>query len=273
MESLLRTTNNLLERLHASFFFYILTGPDTFIKIGYYLPSAVLISVAIMFGGLRKWVDAGWVEINLENAEKGDSAAKWKTRKRPVLGVLGIMILTHIMGGVLFYAVTHFSFHAKLVRNPCCYIFIYLIAASPFKPIFVKGGLLLLSPLALRALIPAKPSSRNEGSTSEILSALNLCLASTVISITTVLNFSLAATLAVVLGLSLPLASPSQQSVVGLGKYVGYTSLAFVWVWMPVETSAAIWDWEILGVWFAPFVCMVYTPLLVQAGIACTLPA
>jgi glycosylphosphatidylinositol transamidase len=127
--------------------------------------------------------------------------------------------------------------------------------------------------LALRAIIPAKPSSQNEGSTSAILSALNLCLASTVISITTVLNFSLAATLAVVLGLSLSLASPSEQFIVGLGKYVGFLSLAFVWVWMPVEASTAIWDWEILGVWFAPFVCMVYTPLLVQAGIACTLPA
>jgi hypothetical protein len=83
----------------------------------------VLISVAMMFGGLREWVDAGWVEINPANADKGNSTAKWKTRKRPVLGVLGIMILTHIMGGALFYAVTNSSFHAKLVRNPCWYLF------------------------------------------------------------------------------------------------------------------------------------------------------
>ncbi|KAG6918119.1 hypothetical protein DXG01_016307 [Tephrocybe rancida] len=42
IESTLRTTNNLLERLHASFFFYVLTGPERFLKIGSYLPSAVL---------------------------------------------------------------------------------------------------------------------------------------------------------------------------------------------------------------------------------------
>ena len=78
--------------------------------------------------------------------------------------------------------------------------------------------LLSLAPLALHAVIPATLSSQSEGSTSEILSALNLCLASTVISITTVLNFSLAAALAVILGLTLTLASPSRLIRCGTRK-------------------------------------------------------
>lgn len=99
--------NNLLERLHASFFFYILTGPDRFLKIGSYLPSAVLISVAMMLEGLKAWINAGWAhELHQTGDSKvGDSAApsmKWRRKRRPVLKVLSIMISTHLLGAALF---------------------------------------------------------------------------------------------------------------------------------------------------------------------------
>ncbi len=61
------------------------------------------------------------------------------------------------------------------------------------------------------------------------LKAINMCLASTFISVSSVLNFSLAALLAV------------------------------------------IWDWQVLGVWFSPLVCLVYVPCLLQAGIVSSL--
>ena len=50
--------NNLLERLHASFFFYLLVGPTAFVKIGRFLPSAVLVSAAMLVGGMGAWADA-----------------------------------------------------------------------------------------------------------------------------------------------------------------------------------------------------------------------
>jgi glycosylphosphatidylinositol transamidase len=105
--------NNLLERLHASFFFYIMTASQKFLKIGLFLPSAILISVAMMFHGLSTWVDAAWIhEISSEPAEKEDSSLstppsmKWRNRKRPVIPVLGIMISTHFMGLFLFWTIT-----------------------------------------------------------------------------------------------------------------------------------------------------------------------
>jgi len=105
--------NNLLERLHASFFFYIMTGPQRFLKIGFFLPSAILISVAMMFHGLSTWVDAGWIcEIDSGPAKKEDPPSstppsmKWKNRKRPVITVLGIMIVTHLLGLLLFWTIT-----------------------------------------------------------------------------------------------------------------------------------------------------------------------
>lgn len=104
--------NNLLERLHASFFFYIMTGPQRFMKIGFYLPSAILISVAMMFHGLSTWVDAGWVQERCNHAvserkKPSDSQnLTWKRRRRPVLNVLCIMIATHLLGILLFSVVS-----------------------------------------------------------------------------------------------------------------------------------------------------------------------
>jgi len=104
--------NNLLERLHASFFFYIMTGPQRFLKIGFYLPSAILISVAMMFHGLSTWVDAGWVQEHTDHAaseQKNTTDSQnltWKRRKRPVISVLCIMIATHLLGMMLFSVVS-----------------------------------------------------------------------------------------------------------------------------------------------------------------------
>ncbi len=98
--------NNLLERLHASFFFYILTSPTQFLKIGSYLPSAILISIAMMIHGLGSWVDAAWFHGEIivldDKEEKSPVKAKWRRRKRPLIGVLSIMIATHLFGAVLF---------------------------------------------------------------------------------------------------------------------------------------------------------------------------
>jgi GPI-anchor transamidase subunit GAA1 len=96
MESTLRTANNLLEHLHASFFFYILTGPDTFMKIGSYLPSAILISVSLMVGGLADYVNAGWERTRQKSSQ-------WIKHKRPVMAVMMLMASTHAAGAMLFF--------------------------------------------------------------------------------------------------------------------------------------------------------------------------
>ena len=101
---------------------------------------------------------------------------------------------------------------------------------------------------------------------------MNLCLASTVISIISVVNFSLAASLAVVLAVPLMSSSSCRQGT-RLLAYSAYMFLAAGWlVFSPEETRLAIWNWELLGVWFAPIICVVYTPLVMQAAIVCLLP-
>ncbi|KAJ7685379.1 Gaa1-domain-containing protein [Mycena polygramma] len=249
VESTLRTTNNLLERLHASFFFYILTTPDRFLKIGSFLPSAVLISVAMMFGGLRIWSDAAWIPDTSE--KRGDN--KWLQRSRPVMPVLGIMLSTHVLGGVLFAAVTTPWFSNNQM---------------------VASALLFLafSTVPLIALLAPAQDRQTTAAISELLKALNLCFASTVISITTVVNFSLAMSLTIVLGIPLSISSSSRSLPLRLAKFAAYLCLALGWIFAREEVRKALWDWEILRVWFAPFVCIMYMPLVLQAGLVCLLP-
>lgn len=271
VESSLRTMNNLLERLHASFFFYLLTTPDRFMKIGNYLPSAVLISVAMIFRGLRCWVDAGW-KLNQRIKDDGDSssdAITWTRRKRHVLHVLTIMLVTHSLGAAIFLSIQSSLF----LNNQMVSHFFTKIYRTLLKLLQFFVPLITLATSLVPFVISRVSDPRDEGSAPIwlVLKALNLCSASTVISTITVLNFSLAALLAVTLGLSLSLSGPSHSKLLSLTKYILYVFLALGWLFFYVETREAIWQWEILSVWFAPFVCLVYTPLLLQAGTVCIL--
>jgi GPI-anchor transamidase subunit GAA1 len=104
VESTIRTTNNLLERLHASFFFYLLPESASFTKIGFYLPSVVLVSTAMLFGGLGAWVAAGWTEV-LADKVGSSSKLKWERRARPAGHAISIMVFTHIAGACLSFLV------------------------------------------------------------------------------------------------------------------------------------------------------------------------
>ena len=130
LESTLRTCNNLLERLHASFFFYLFVGPGTFMKIGSYLPSAILVGTAMLFTGLGEWVGAGWTFLPSEpqspGGAKNEKAApsgsatvgKWRRRVRPVLEPIVIMVLTHLLGVLLFFLVKGSWFAANQKVRP-----------------------------------------------------------------------------------------------------------------------------------------------------------
>ncbi|KAF8969844.1 Gaa1-like protein [Flammula alnicola] len=259
VESTLRTMNNLLERLHASFFFYIMTGPQQFLKIGLYLPSAILISVAMMFHGLSTWVEAAWVQESAEvvdSKQPGSPTLQWRPRRRPVITVLCIMIATHFLGVMLFGVIsTPFFMNNYRVLSPIVF------AIFTFIPLL---ALVLGTPI----------TAKDAASVSTVLKALNLCFASTVISIITVLNFSLAASLTVVMGIPLVISSSSPPIPLRVLKHIGYSLLGLGWlVFAQKQMLAAMWNWEVLSVWFAPFICIVYVPLLLQAGISCLIPS
>jgi glycosylphosphatidylinositol transamidase len=107
--------NNLLERLHASFFFYLLTSAQSFIKIGGYLPAAVIMSVAMTFGGLALWAEAGWLQTHtvepskdqkseISSNENVETPKRWIRRSRPVIDAFILVGCTHFLGAVMLFA-------------------------------------------------------------------------------------------------------------------------------------------------------------------------
>ena len=101
---------NLLERLHASFFLYIMTTPSSFLKIGSYLPSAVLVAAALMIGGLREWVSAGWVDLEDAHPPKAVdidiTSQKWVRRRRDLLDAFIVMAASHLIGLSFFVIIS-----------------------------------------------------------------------------------------------------------------------------------------------------------------------
>ncbi|KEF53735.1 uncharacterized protein A1O9_10136 [Exophiala aquamarina CBS 119918] len=72
IESICRSLNNLLEKLHQSFFFYLLMQCNRFVSIGTYLPSAMAIAASYTLMAIHLWVLSGYRRVaNPRGSDKG----------------------------------------------------------------------------------------------------------------------------------------------------------------------------------------------------------
>ncbi|KAJ3360204.1 hypothetical protein GGF32_008550 [Allomyces javanicus] len=56
LESMFRSLNNLIEKFHASYFFYQFLSIDSFIPILHFLPSVALLNVALIISAMNLWM-------------------------------------------------------------------------------------------------------------------------------------------------------------------------------------------------------------------------
>ncbi|KAJ1309784.1 hypothetical protein OPQ81_006549 [Rhizoctonia solani] len=284
IESTARTMNNLLERLHASFFFYILTSAQSFVKIGGYLPAAVIMSVAMTFGGLALWVEAGWLqtpvtvsqgdqksEIDSDSDEHNEPPKQWLKRSRPVVDAFALVGCSHFLGATMLFVLGTKTSVRAFADHPVGYLGV-LSAVTALLP-FLLTRLPRLN----------SPPPGETAPLSIILKSFTLCLGGTVTALLSLLNFSLAVTTVFLLGAPLSYLPPVRSSklrsfgaycalmlltppLVGLsfGYFNGQAELVRV-------LRTAIWEWKVLGVWTLPFVTIVYLPLVWQALATCIL--
>jgi len=143
-----------------------------------------------------------------------------------------------------------------------------------FNPVPQLGLACLSFPVLLVPLFIDKIDSdtRKTAPLWMLLRSFNLCFASTVISATSVLNFSLAAVLAVLLGIPLSFSGPTDSILTSVTLRLAYMLLAVFWftpAWNVM--NQAVCDWEFLGGYFAPFICIIYVPIVWQAVIVSSL--
>lgn len=86
VESLTRSINNLLEKFHQSFFFYLLLQNTRFVSIGTYLPSAMAVGAGFSVMAIYLWMKSAYEQRDEEDeqvtkATEHDSGTMDKTEK------------------------------------------------------------------------------------------------------------------------------------------------------------------------------------------------
>ncbi len=123
VESTFRSINNLLEKFHQSFFFYLLITPVNFISIGTYLVCAILISVGFSIMAFSIWL------TNYTNS------SKYITEENLAKG-LGKSI--SIFTSIIVSCVVLFWITLELPTNQGSQILIGLFTATTITPIILN---------------------------------------------------------------------------------------------------------------------------------------
>ncbi|KAJ1815520.1 Glycosyl phosphatidyl inositol protein transamidase complex subunit, partial [Coemansia sp. RSA 2599] len=104
VEATLRSLNNLLERFHQSFFFYLLSSDKKFISIGNYVPAVAMLAAALLFHAMHLWWFQGPDASRSETP--GDRIARINTYhqflRSSLPGSVANFVRVHVMGAMLF---------------------------------------------------------------------------------------------------------------------------------------------------------------------------
>lgn len=101
LEGISRSLNNLLERFHQSFFFYLIVANDRFVSIGDYMPC-----IALMAGSLLIKSFIMWLSLHQTDAEATEETDKVKEEnvESPNLMRIGLLVIfAHGAGFLINY--------------------------------------------------------------------------------------------------------------------------------------------------------------------------
>ena len=122
-EAMFRSVNNLLEKFHQSFFFYILLTPKNFVSISSYLPSAVLLSISYALASLNSILNTN-IPFGSYPSYSIIAGIVW------FICLIGTFIISHLM----LYSTSTFRFILLLIGN----LIILLSPRILSKFIFIK---------------------------------------------------------------------------------------------------------------------------------------
>lgn len=188
VEGLFRSLNNLLERFHQSYFFYLLPATDRFISIGMYMPSLGLLCAGLIIKAFALWLKMQEDPTKAEPAEEEEAEEDKREPSHPEekgssnhfsLVPVGVtVLLTHALGIALL------SSPQMLGSQGLEY------GLSTDTSIYVGYLVMTLSMLILPLF-----ACRNVGTTVESLTILNIVALlelATLLLCTSMQNFSLA---------------------------------------------------------------------------------
>ncbi|GFY67740.1 glycosylphosphatidylinositol anchor attachment 1 protein [Trichonephila inaurata madagascariensis] len=77
IEGTVRSLNNLLEKFHQSFFFYLLPSARSYVSIGLYIPPFALIALPVLIKALYLYLNIQASESNTQICPRGSSINYW----------------------------------------------------------------------------------------------------------------------------------------------------------------------------------------------------
>ncbi|KAK5648233.1 hypothetical protein RI129_003125 [Pyrocoelia pectoralis] len=158
LESIFRSLNNLLERFHQSYFFYLLPSSDRFVSIGLYIPSICLIAGALFLKACGKWFRLYQYLVNLsehgnnsdhshaEDVElTSDLAIQENVNTNAdinLMQIFGVLFFTHAVGIIIMNSpkvITRIGAEYNLNTETSVYGgFALMFAILLFTPLFVR---------------------------------------------------------------------------------------------------------------------------------------
>jgi glycosylphosphatidylinositol transamidase len=110
IEGTLRSINNLLERFHQSFFFYLLPSSNTYISIGMYMPAFGLVSLPLLVQIASLWFEL-FIKKKEQKFDIDEKRSIFLSILRIIIANLSISIL---FGLLLYYGTSYFIYVGKM---------------------------------------------------------------------------------------------------------------------------------------------------------------
>ena len=273
VESICRSLNNLLEKLHQSFFFYLLMQSNRFVSIGTYLPSAMAVAASYTIMAIYLWVLSGYEISEIKSNDKAkaangsvpnekgpvavedtsrnetvkasDKPASTKVAVVPNANLLFKPVDRKLTLPIAFLTALHL---ASLVPLYC----LSIVNKKSLPQVFTLLSLAsLLSPVILASALAEMPNNVNlpalNAPTEQqyvLIRGLGLLVLGLFLTVLATLNFSLSMFLGIV---CTPLAFVSRQQA-GRAWLAGLQYLALVFI-SPVglATGLGAWAWYVTG--------------------------
>lgn len=176
VEGMSRSLNNLLEKFHQSFFFYVIVAHDRFVSIGDYMPCIGLMASALMIKALLHWLELSGQQQNDSDKQK---TATSEGKQKPQFDLITV--------GLLF-----------IIAHALGFLALYLHTVKPLNDLIFSYGIAtevqLLSELAVVAAIGMIAMScmrLKSNYDTEILHIVALLELGTLLVVVGMLNFSL----------------------------------------------------------------------------------
>ncbi|KAG0143144.1 hypothetical protein CROQUDRAFT_66493 [Cronartium quercuum f. sp. fusiforme G11] len=253
IESSLRSLNNLLERFHQSFFLYLIQNERKFISVGNYLFVTISVGIGISLLGLNLWRKLGQSKkfktkqdkVNHDDSDEVEEFVE-EFKGKDIVWSLKIISLCHLIGATSFWTIVRAiepSEVTKSIRMQILFIF------------FISLPVMMVN------------RTKDKVGNWKILESIHLLLVGCLISVMSVLNFSIGAGLALLFGPPLALIP---RSNLGGGLRVGWYGIFMIlgsWLSRDWVLERVMFDDQCLGGWFLIFLVVLVIPLMIEGSV------